>query len=281
MKIGIVGRGIVGGAVAEGMERLGHEVKVHDIKLGTTIDEVMQTEICFICVPTPQRPDGSCNTSIVESVIQDLISRDYLGIIAIKSTVTPGFTQGLIDKYSAGQLFEFSRSRFEAKLCFVPEFLREKSAFHDFTEGHDLLVVGAHNSESANRIIKAHGHYPQAIAQMSPTEAELAKYFSNVFNAMRVTFANGFYDVCKALGANYSKVKNAMVQRPTIENWYLDSNEKFRGFSGPCLPKDTAAFAALVDKLGLKAKIFRTIVEDNELYTPTVPEGMRMEGAKE
>jgi UDPglucose 6-dehydrogenase len=276
MKIAVIGCGVVGGAVADGLERLGHEIFRHDpAKFGTTVSEVIQfaPEVAFICVPTPQREDGSCNTNIVESVISELLAGKYIGTIAVKSTVEPGFTQRMYDKHVKNVV-----THRVPRLAFVPEFLREKSAFYDFTEGHDTLVVGT--NEGANvrvfdKIVKAHGRYPKEIVHLTLTEAELVKYFSNVFNAARITFANGFYDICQKLGADYTAVKNAVATRGTFTDMYLDCNEKFRGFAGPCLPKDTSGLAHLADVLGIDARIFRTIVEDNKLYEPKVPEGMR------
>lgn len=266
MRIGVVGHGVVGGAVAAGMERLGHEVIIHDLKYNTSIEIVKDCDIVFICVPSPQLEDGTCDTSIVEEVIAQLVQTvGFNTTIAIKSTVVPGFTNRMIDKYCLS-----------TRLVFVPEFLREKSAFYDFTEGHDICIVGGYDYERIGQVFAAHGHYPKHFVSMKPVEAELAKYFSNVFNALRVTFANGFYDVVKALGADYSKIKNALVKRPTIQDLYLDCNENWRGFAGVCLPKDTAAFAKLVEDLGVPARIFKTIVEDNKLYKPTVPTGMRL-----
>lgn len=266
MKIGIVGVGVVGGAVRYGMEKLGHDVVVHDIKLDTKLKDLRFTDVCFICVPTPELSDGSCNVAIVDHIIAELAALRYDGLIAIKSTVTPGTTKQFQRDYSADCM----------RICFVPEFLRERCAISDFTENHDVCVIGADYDEDFELIKKAHGKYPQQFVKMTPTEAELAKYFSNVYNAMRVTFANGFYEVCERLGARYSVIKDAVVQRPTLIDLYLDCNEKFRGFAGVCLPKDTAAFAKLADDLGVDARIFRVIVEDNKLYNPTVSEGMRM-----
>ena len=77
MKIGIIGLGVVGSAVEYGMKRLGHKVFVHDTKLKTTISDILHTDICYICVPTPISDDGSCNVSIVESVIKDLNNVNY------------------------------------------------------------------------------------------------------------------------------------------------------------------------------------------------------------
>lgn len=274
MRIAVAGCGVVGGAVADGMERLGHEVFRHDPKLFcTTARDVYDFKpgIIFVCVPTPQNLDGSCNTSIVELVIDELMELGTTAIIAIKSTVEPGTTRRLMRKYTEKTSLENS------KIVFVPEFLREKSAFYDFTEGHDTCVIGTYNENVYLTLKHAHGHYPKKFFKVTPTEAELVKYYSNVFNAMRIVFANGFYDICKKLKADYSKVKEAATSRPTITDLYLDCNENFRGFAGVCLPKDTAAIAHLAEKLDVDAKIFEIIVEDNKLYKPTVFDGMRME----
>ena len=75
MNIGIVGVGVVGSACKVGFEHIGHTVKVHDIKLHTKIDDVLDTEICYISVPTPTRDDDSCDVRIVESVVKDNVMK--------------------------------------------------------------------------------------------------------------------------------------------------------------------------------------------------------------
>lgn len=280
MKIGIVGVGVVGGAVKYGMEKLGHDVSVHDIALDTELKDVLDTKVCFICVPTNELEDGSCDTSIVESVIDSLVDIRYMGVVVIKSTVVPGATERIKEKYlwsiSDRLMGDKRKVSFFYELCFVPEFLRERCAVSDFTENHNVCIIGCDSDEVFELIKKAHGKYPQEFFKMTATEAELSKYFSNVANALRIVFANGFYDICQKLGADYTKIKDAVVQRPTLTDVYLDCNNNFRGFAGVCLPKDTAALANLADYLGVPGKIFRTIVEDNKLYNPTVYEKMRL-----
>lgn len=263
MKIGIIGLGVVGSAVEYGMKRLGHTVTVHDIKLQTNVTDILDSEICYICVPTPVDKDGSCNTSIVEEVVGELHSKKYKGIIAVKSTVEPGTTHGLIEKYK------------NDKICFVPEFLRERCAIADFVENHDLLIIGTDNSFVYENIEKSHGRFPKKIVKVSVTEAEFAKYFNNVYNATLITFANSFYEICKAKGVNYSNVKDAIVNRNNISNVYLNCNENVRGFGGMCLPKDTSAISALIKKLNLDIDFFDTILSENEKYKITVFNGMR------
>ena len=108
MNIGIIGLGVVGTAIKFGFERLGHDIFYHDVVKDTSITDILDTEVCYICVPTPESEDGSCNISIVESVLDELIEHDYKGIACIKSTVVPGTTERLQEKFKS--------------LAIVPEF---------------------------------------------------------------------------------------------------------------------------------------------------------------
>jgi UDPglucose 6-dehydrogenase len=264
MKIGIAGLGVIGSACKYWFEKLGHKVTYHDPKyIESKFEDLLDAEIVYICVPTPSNEDGSCNTGIVKIVVDSLMKNNFKGIIAIKSTVEPGTTQSLIDQY------------FNEKICFVPEFLRERCAFTDFTENHEVLAVGTSCDEVFQLVQKSHGKYPRQFAKLSATEAELLKYYSNVFNALRIIFANEMYEICKVLGADYTKVKDTFVMRGTAKDIYMDVNESFRGYGGVCLPKDTKALDALVKKYNLNLKLFETIDKENEKFTTTVFEGMR------
>lgn len=273
MKIGIIGKGFVGSAVYEGLGWVGNEMSFYDPKYPESkIEDVLDTECVFICVPTNPKEDGTCNTDIVDTSIIALLHNGYKGVIAIKSTVTPGTTDKIRNTYSLGS-DPFPR------IVFVPEFLRERSALTDFLDNHDILIVGAYDNKDADVIIQAHRSLPKNVRVMKPLEAELAKYFNNVYNTLRVVFANGFYEVCKHVGADYQKIFDAMIKRENITHHYLRCSESLRGASGPCLPKESIAFMKYVDSLGLsiKPEIFRTIVMDNLKYPKTVIEGTRTE----
>ena len=103
----------------------------------------------------------------------------------------------------------------------------------------------------------------------------MLKYYSNIFNALRIIFANEMYEICKALGADYTKVKDTFVKRGTAKDIYMDVNESFRGYGGACLPKDTKAIDALVKKLDLNLLLFETIDKENNKFVSTVFDGMR------
>lgn len=264
MKVGIIGLGVVGTANKVGFESLGHEVCFHDTKLETNIVDVIQTAVNFICVPTPADEDGRCDTSILESVIHQLHELNYKGIIAVRSTSSPGFTRMMIEKYE------------NDRICFVPEFLRERCAQEDFIENHNLLAVGSENDEVYETIVNVHGHLPKQTVRLSATEAELLKYFNNVYAATRVVFANVFFEISKKLDCDYSKVKNAYVKTGKALDLYLDVSEDLRGYAGMCLPKDTKAFAKLLSDQGLEFKIIESIDSDNEKFKKTVYKGMRL-----
>ncbi len=262
MDIGIVGHGVVGKAIAFGFAKLGHKVNVHDIKMDTSLDDLLETQINYICVPTNSKEDGSCDISIVEQVIGDLTGKRYAGIIAIKSTVPPGTTNRLIDQYGAN-------------ICFVPEFLRERCAIADFTENHDVCVIGTDLEHCFQIVRKSHGTYPDKVLRCSPEEAEACKYFVNAYNATLVTFANAFYELCTKIGVDYSVVKNICINRNHISDDYLTCNENMRSFGGTCLPKDVRSLAFMCKKRGVKVDFFDSILTENAKYKTTVFDGMR------
>ena len=260
MNIGVIGVGVVGGACQFGFELLGHNVLIHDIALRTSIEDVLNTEIVYICVPTPQSEDGSCNIDIVRQVILSLRVHNYLGIIAIKSTTVPGTTQQLRDETGMN-------------ICFVPEFLRERCAITDFTENHDICIIGCSDDDTYDVIKKCHGSLPEKFVKLTPSEAEFCKYFNNVYNAMLIIFANSFYEACKQSDVDYTNVKNAVTNRKHIHGNYLECNDNFRGFGGMCLPKDVSAMANLMKDS--RIDFFDNLIEENKKYKTTVFKGMR------
>lgn len=260
MQVGIIGVGMVGGAMRHGFNLVGREVLVHDPRLPeTTLAGALKAPIVFVCVPTPARKDGSCDTSIVEKVVGEIAQKKYKGLVVIKSTVEPGTTDRLAKKHRG------------LRIAFCPEFLREKAAFADFTENHDVCIVGTRSKKDFELVQKAHEPLPKQYAQVAPIEAELAKYFFNAFNALRIMYANQFFDLCKALGADYNAMKNAMTKHRFMPETYLACHENLRGFGGACLPKDTSALKELAKRL-LKGKtpLLDAIVETNKLYRTTV-----------
>ena len=268
MKIGIIGRGMVGNAIYNGLIKFNNEMYFYDPKYKESkTTDILNTDIVFISVPTLPNEKNECDLSILLSVLDELKLLKYLGIICIKSTITPGTTQNMIEKYS------------NDKICFCPEFLRERCAYDDFVNNNSICVVGTENTNAYEIIKEIHQNICKEFKKVKPIEAELTKYMQNVYNTYRILFANGFYEVCKHNDVNYESILDSLVIRKEMDEKYLKCNEDLRGPSGPCLVKDSLAFNTYVNSLDLKVKptIFQTIVNDMKLYKKTVISGTRTE----
>ena len=254
MKIGVIGVGVVGTAIEQGFRDLGHIVKTHDIKFNTRIENVLDTKIVFLCLPTNPDRRGECNTKPIFQVVRRLNHLKYKGIIAIKSTIIPGTYAELKKEFD------------EERMCHVPEFLREKFAYEDFTENHNVLVVGAPNYDVSRIVINCHGNYPKNVIEMKPEEAEFVKYFSNVFKAVKITFANSFGKICDEFDIDYNSVLKAFELENVKETSYLKYSDELRGFGGMCLPKDVKALSKLVENKDIDVNLFKFILDENEKF---------------
>ena len=262
MKIGIIGLGVVGSACKAGFEKCGYAVKVHDPKLFTNLNDLIDSEIVYICVPTPAKQDGTCDSSIVHETIVEIMRLGYEGIIAIKSTITPGTTQDFIERYSD-------------KIVFVPEFLKERSAEYDFVFDHKLLLVGTENVNHYYVVVRSHGDMPKSQMRVTPTEAEMMKYYHNTFNATRIVFSNIMFELCAKKDADYDKVKEAFLLNNGMPDEYLDVSKDLRGYGGACLPKDVKAMQKFCEQNKLPYEFFKMLDCENQKFPTTVFEGMR------
>lgn len=255
MKIAVIGKGTVGSAVFAGLEQLGHDLCFYDpAVVGSRFEHVLDSEVAFVCVPTNQTANGDCDVSIVELVIDQLNQYRYTGLIAIKSTVIPGTTDRL------GNLYP------QCRICNVPEFLRARLALEDFVD-QDVLVIGSTRGDDYELITEIHGPYPRAVSCVTPVEAEIIKYFNNVNHSVQIIFSNVMHDICTKFNADYQNVYKTIVQRDCFNPAYLDCNEQLRGFGGHCLPKDTAALANLLERLGLNYSLIKSVLADNQRLT--------------
>lgn len=239
MKIGVIGVGNVGRANVKGFLSLGHTVLEHDIKYNTKIQDVLNTEILFVCTPE----------NVVTSVVKELNLFGYKGVVAVRSTILPGTIDNLLEQTNLD-------------ICFVPEFLRQDYADKDFINCA-LLAIGTYNLASARIVVRAFGNLPKSIEYMLPTEAEILKYYNNCYASMRIVFANMMYDIAKKYNADYDIIKNAYVKTGKTSGQYLNVNKNLRGYSGACLPKDTKALMELVEQLHLDYDLIKSVHKDN------------------
>ena len=241
--IGIIGQGFVGSAIREGLKKH-YDIRTYDLdksKCNSTHAEVCnQSKVVFVCVPTPMRLDGSCDTRILETAVQGVYDeckkKSKYPILIIKSTIPPGTTKRINGKYE------------EMTVLFSPEFLTEANSFEDF-KNQTRIIIGSHEgSESeADEVQKMFRKvflpiFTETIITDS-TNAEMCKYFINCFLASKVTFANQMFDICQASGVDYNTVVDLALKDKRIGRSHLmvPGPDGDRGFGGHCFPKDLAA----------------------------------------
>lgn len=233
MKLAIVGKGFVGGAVDFGFDKDVTKFIV-DPKLGTSIDELVSFEpdVTFVCVPTPMGQNGAIDSSIVESSIEYL-KANVTGLIVLKSTVVPDVVKKLISGPNG------------YRVIYNPEFLTEKAANEDFVNPQ-LHVFGGleKQTQQLEDIYKNHSRCkPCPVFHMKAVEASFVKYGINSFLATKVLWFNQFYDSVEGFGANYNVVVNALTSDPRVggSHTIVPGFDGRRGYGGACFTKDVGA----------------------------------------
>lgn len=252
-KIGIIGLGYVGGAVRHWFEAQKEHPSLFfydKYKNVGSMDEVNNADLIFVAVPTPFKNNKEYDGSIVAESIAGI--KDGKTIV-IKSTVLPGTTEELQKKHP------------KKKVLFSPEFLRAKTAVEDFLHP-DRQVIGF-TEASRNEAELVLGLLPRAPHSrlMPATEAEMVKYFGNVFLSTKVIFANQMYDLCFKLGISYDSVKECAALDPRIGPSHLEvHSDGYRGYGGGCFPKDAKALIQLARTKGLNPKLLEAVEEINK-----------------
>lgn len=264
--IGIIGKGIVGSAIYNGLIDNNYSVSFYDPNIRNTksLDFVVNnSHILFICVPTPSNSDGSIDLSIINNVIYDIMSilHNFSSrLIIIKSTVIPGITESYYNKYH--ELYN------NVKFVYCPEFLDEDNAYNDFINSHKVVIGHTGNSGEiyGNMLVELFTNFVNrdSIYNMNSTEAEMVKYATNSYYAMKVVFANTIYEICQKLEIDYSNVNEAFTDNPRIGNSHFEIFHKGgRGAGGKCLPKDLSALTYISKKLNTKYNILPYIQKLN------------------
>ncbi len=261
---------IVGyGAAGKNLHQLFSHAVIYDAPLGLGSKQaVNRCAYAFVAVPTNQQPDGSCDTSIVEDLV-DWLESD---VIVLRSTVAVGTTVRL-------------RAASGKRIVFQPEFWGE-SADHAFSNSRRMgwVVLGGdrRDTNGVADLYKTTFNAELAIWQTDSTTAELTKYMDTCFLAMKVTFCNEFYDLAQLFGVDYNELRELWLQDPRIGRSHTFVLPEERGFDGKCLPKDTNALVASATTAGYWPRLLVAMLEANAAYraagaagtvAPHVPSG--------
>ncbi len=255
MKIGIIGQGFVGNAVYQKFKNF-YDIFTYDLNeslCNSTFQEVKNNcNVIFVCVPTPMNQDGSCNLSIVESVINQLSNLED-GIVVIKSTIPPGTTETLNNKFK------------KIQIIFNPEFLTERNAINDYENQSRIILGGPRPSTTLMKNIFSRVFPSAHIIKTGSTHAEMIKYFINGFLATKVSFANEIYDLCQKLNLDYDKIVEYSIGDTRIGNSHLNvpGPDGDFGFGGHCFPKDLSALIYLTEKNGSINNVLKSVNKTN------------------
>ena len=261
-RIGIVGQGFVGSAVREGF--LNHvEVLTYDKdpSKNSTCDSlkelVKESDVLFVCLPTPMRKSGECDLSIVESVIweiDDIASElDLDKAVVIKSTIPPGTTEML------------NKEMKRIQIVFNPEFLTEANHIEDFKNQTRIIIGGPRPASTTVKSIFRKVFPTVPIIKTGSNTAEMVKYFTNCFLATKVTFANEIYKLCQEIDVDYDKVTEYALHDKRIGRSHLSvpGPDGDFGFGGHCFPKDLSAMIYLCEKMSVDSTLMTAVNKKN------------------
>lgn len=289
MKIGFIGSGYVGLVSGVMLASLGHKITCIDNDLSKVIklsngevpfyepgldvclkDAINKENIVFssdyallgdckavfICVGTPSKSNGEADLSAVEQAIINvagIVKKDCL--IIIKSTVPPGTNNLMINRLKDNGI--------TINLASNPEFLREGAAINDFSNP-DRIVFGSNSISDLEILREIYNKFIKekvSIVETDPTTAEMIKYASNSFLAVKIAFINEMANLCEKIGSDVKQLSLGMGLDPRIGALFLNPGP---GFGGSCFPKDTDALANIAEKYKCPISILNAAIISNK-----------------
>lgn len=290
MKIVVAGTGYVGLVTGACLSEIGHKVTCVDIdenkvtmmKKGISpiyepgLDELLKrnyeegrldfttdyknaykdANIVFIGVGTPEREDGSANLDYVFKVCEQIAeSVENNCLVVVKSTVPIG-TNDRVEEF----LKEHVKASIHIEVASNPEFLAQGTAVKD-TLHASRIVIGVESKEAEEKLRYVYEGFNQPIVVTNRRSAEMIKYASNDFLALKISFINEIANVCEIVGANIEDVASGMSYDKRIGDKFLKAG---LGYGGSCFPKDTKALHWLANDSGYEIKTIKATIEVNE-----------------
>ena len=238
-----------------------------------THEAVSQSDVTLICVGTPPGPSGvdlSYITSAAQNVGTALASKSTYHVVAVKSTVLPGTTEGIvkttIESYSGRSLGD------RWGLCMTPEFLREGQAVSDFLSP-DRIVIGSSDERSGKVLLQVFTHLDCPKMMTSLTTAEMIKYVANSLFATAISFSNEIANLCSSIpgidardvwkGVHLDRRLTPLTPKPRRPAGIVEYLCHGLGFGGSCFPKDVGAFRQFGKQLGAPTPLLDAVLATN------------------
>ncbi len=237
-------------------------------RLSATTDTewaIANSDVSLICVGTPSEKNGSLNLKYIfrvgEQIGQAIAKIDHYHVVVLRSTVLPGTLHKLVN------IVEKESGKTPAKdfgACSNPEFLREGSALKDFYNP-PFTVIGGIDEKSAGIIEQLYQNVNAPLVKTDVKVAEMVKYTSNVFHALKVAFANEIGTICKEEGVDSHRLMEifCMDTKLNISPYYLKPGF---AFGGSCLPKDVRAINYRAKEKDLETPLLNSIIVSNEQH---------------
>lgn len=289
-KIAVAGTGYVGLVAGVCFAEVGHQVTCVDIdsnkvdlmKSGvspiyeTGLEELMQknyaagrldyttdyqsaykdADAIFIGVGTPEQPDGSANLTFIATVarqIAESVEKDCL--VVVKSTVPVG-TNDKVEQF----IQDFLVNDVRIEVASNPEFLAQGSAVRD-TLHAARIIIGTESKWAEEMLMKIYEPFNLPIVSVNRRSAEMIKYASNDFLALKISYMNDIANLCELVGADIQDVAKGMSFDQRIGSKFLNAGI---GFGGSCFPKDTKALDYIAKQHGYELKTVKAAIDVNK-----------------
>jgi len=265
-KLSVIGLGVVGSAIYEtfqkkikGTTTINGYDKYKNGGIGN-LNDCLNSEVIILCLPTPYSSiKKDYDLDPIEDVLSSLNMLEFNGLVVIKSTINPGTSELLSNKYGS------------LNIIHNPEFLTARNAQKDF-ENQNQIVLGKTESCDNEKFLNFIEFYKilwpdSKISVCNSGESELMKLGCNTFYSVKIQYFTELYLICKKQNLDFEKVKNMMISNNGISPNYtnIPGHDGSISYSGMCFPKDTNALCSHMKKNNLPSYVLEATIKERNL----------------